>query len=39
MLGRSGDLRPAPEAYAVLEREIERSTAALLALARQLKAV
>ncbi|HXN45617.1 MAG TPA: Hpt domain-containing protein [Bryobacteraceae bacterium] len=38
MLGRSGDLRPAPEAYAVLEREIERSTAALLALARQLKA-
>jgi len=38
MLGRSGDLRPAVEAYAVLEREIERSTAALLALARKLKA-
>ena len=38
MLGRSGNLLPAAEAYTVLEREIERSTAALLALARQLKA-
>ncbi len=37
MLGRSGDLRPAPEVCAVLEREVERFTAALLALARQLK--
>jgi HPt (histidine-containing phosphotransfer) domain-containing protein len=37
MLGRSGDLRPAPEICAELEREIERFTAALLALARQLK--
>lgn len=38
MLGRSGDLRPAPEICVALEREIERFTAALLALARQLKA-
>lgn len=37
MLGRSGDLRPAPEICTVLEREIARFTAALLALARQLK--
>jgi HPt (histidine-containing phosphotransfer) domain-containing protein len=37
MLGRSGDLRPAPEVCVLLEREIERFTAALLALARQLK--
>ncbi len=38
MLGRSGDLAPAPEACAVLEQEMQRFTVALLALARQLKA-
>jgi HPt (histidine-containing phosphotransfer) domain-containing protein len=38
MLGRKGDLRPAPEACVVLEREMERFTSALLTLARQLKA-
>jgi HPt (histidine-containing phosphotransfer) domain-containing protein len=37
LLGRSGDLQPAPEACTVLEREMERCTTALLALARQLK--
>jgi len=37
MLGRSGDLKPAPEACAVLEQEMQRFTTALLALARQLK--
>ncbi len=38
MMGRSGDLAPAPEACAVLEQEMQRFTVALLALARQLKA-
>jgi HPt (histidine-containing phosphotransfer) domain-containing protein len=36
MLGRSGDLAPAPEACSVLEREISRFTEALTALAQQL---
>ncbi|MGE5644468.1 MAG: Hpt domain-containing protein [Acidobacteriota bacterium] len=37
MLGRSGDLAPAAEACSALEREIERFTDALAALARQLE--
>ena len=36
MLGRNGDLTPAPEACFALEHEIERFTNALNALARQL---
>jgi HPt (histidine-containing phosphotransfer) domain-containing protein len=39
MMGRSGNLAPAVEVCNVLEREITRFTAALLALARQLKPV
>jgi HPt (histidine-containing phosphotransfer) domain-containing protein len=35
MLGRTGDLTPAPEACSALEREIGRFTDALNALARQ----
>jgi len=38
MLGRSGDLQPAAEVCFTLEKEMERFTTALLALARQLKA-
>jgi two-component system, sensor histidine kinase and response regulator len=37
MLGRSGDLQPAQEACTVLEQEVQRFTAALTALAQQLK--
>jgi two-component system sensor histidine kinase/response regulator len=36
MLGRNGDLTEAPEACSVLEDEMQRFTAALAALARQL---
>lgn len=36
MLGRTGDLKPAPEACAVLEHEIARFTQALSALASRL---
>lgn len=37
-LGRAGDLRPATEAYSVLEQEIQRFTLALAALSREIAA-